>query len=59
MRLHLKCPWGCTRVASVLHFLVHLLMRKSAKNNSSNRGPDTALEGRLHGEVNVTFEGAP
>ena len=43
----------------MLHFLVHLLMRKSAKNNSSNRGPDTALEGRLHGEVNVTFEGAP
>ena len=34
-------------------------MRKSAKNNSSNGGPDTALEDTLHGEVNVTLEGAP
>ena len=34
-------------------------MHKSAQNNSSNDGPDTALEGTLHGGVNVTLEGAP
>ena len=44
---------------SVLHFLVHQLMRKSAQSNSSNGGPDAALEGTLHSEVNVAIEGAP
>ena len=34
-------------------------MCKSAKNNSSNGGPDTALEGTLHGGVNVILKGAP
>ena len=34
-------------------------MRKGAQNNSSNGGPDVALENTLHGEVNVTLEGAP
>ena len=42
-----------------MNFLVHLLMRKSAKNNSSNVRTDTALEGTLHGGVNFTLEGAP
>ena len=42
---------------SVLHFLVHQLMRKSAQSNSSNGGPDAALEGTLHSEVNVAIEG--
>ena len=34
-------------------------MHKSAQNNSSNGGPDAALEGTLHSEVNVGLEGAP
>ena len=34
-------------------------MRKSAQNNSSNNGPDAALECTLHDRVNVTLEGAP
>ena len=34
-------------------------MRKSAQSNSSNGGPDAALEGTLHDGVNVTLEGAP
>ena len=38
--------------------LMHLLMLKGAQNDSSNDGPDTALEGTLHGELNVAFEGA-
>ena len=33
-------------------------MRKSAQNNSSNNGPDAALECTLHDRVNVTLEGA-
>ena len=39
--------------------LVHSLMRQSAQNNSSNGGPDAALEGTLHVVVNDTLEGAP
>ena len=42
-----------------MHFFVYSLMRKSAKNNLSNGGDDTALEGKLHDGVNVTLEGAP
>ena len=42
-----------------MHFLVHPLMRKSAQSNSSNGGPDAALEGALHDGVNITLEGAP
>ena len=34
-------------------------MRKSAQSNSANGGPDAALEGTLHGGVNVALEGAP
>ena len=34
-------------------------MRRSAQNNSSNGGPDAAIEGTLHGRVNVALEGAP
>ena len=44
---------------SVLHFLVHQLMRKSAQRNSTTGGPGAALEGPLHGGVNVTLECAP
>ena len=34
-------------------------MRKNAQNNSSNGGPDAALEGTLHSEVNGALEGEP
>ena len=34
-------------------------MRKSAQNNSSDGGPDAAIEGTLHGGLNVALEGAP
>ena len=34
-------------------------MHKSAQNNSSSGGPDAALEGTLHGGVNVALKGAP
>ena len=40
-------------------FLVHPLMGKNAQSNSANGGPDAALEGTLHGGVNVTLEYAP
>ena len=40
-------------------FLVHPLMIKIAQSHSSNGGPDAALEGTLHGGINVTLEGAP
>ena len=33
-------------------------MRQSAHSNSSNGGPDAALEGTLHGGVKVALEGA-
>ena len=33
-------------------------MRKRAHNNSSNGGPYAALEGTLHGRLNVALEGA-
>ena len=31
----------------------------SAQNHSSSAGPDAALEGTLHGGLNVVLEGAP
>ena len=34
-------------------------MHKSAQNNSSNDGPDAALEDTFHGGVNVALEDAP
>ena len=35
-------------------------MHKSKmQNNSSNDGPDAALEGTLNGGINVALEGAP
>ena len=34
-------------------------MHKSGQNNSSNGGPDAALEGTLYGRVNVSIEGVP
>ena len=34
-------------------------MRKSAQNNSSNGGPDAALESTLHGGFNVALKGPP
>ena len=34
-------------------------MRRIAQNNSSNGGLDAAIEGTLHGGVNVGLEGAP
>ena len=41
------------------HLLIQSLMHKCAQNNSSNNGPDAALEGTFHGEVNVTLESIP
>ena len=38
---------------------MHSLMRKSGQNHLLNGGPDSAPEGTLHGEVNVSLEGAP
>ena len=37
---------------------VRSLFCKSAQNNSYNCGLDAALEGTLHGELNVALEGA-
>ena len=39
--------------------MVHSLMRKSEQNHLLNGGPDSAPEDTLHGEVNVSLEGAP
>ena len=41
------------------HLLIQSLIHKCAQSNSSNNGPDAALEGTFHGEVNVKLESIP
>ena len=47
LELHLYYTCLCARYCA-----------KSAQNNSYNCVPDAALEGTLHGELNVALEGA-
>ena len=43
----------------VLHLLVDSLMHKSIQYNSSSGEPDAAVDGTLHGGLNVATEGTP
>ena len=51
LRLHLSC--ACIALVDAL------INAQKCANNSSNGGPDSALECTLHDGLNVALEGAP
>ena len=55
LRVHLRLHLSCACIALV----GALINAQSVQNNSSNGGPDAALECTLYGQFDVALEGAP